>query len=145
MIELTHEPLDANLLVAQATSPNVGAVLLFLGVTRQFTGDRETAQLHYDAYEKMAQQELHNLVTEALSRWPLEECLIAHRLGLVPIGEASVAIVTACAHRRDAFAAGQWLIDTLKERVPIWKQEHWADGTTDWVHPTEVSNPTDKN
>jgi molybdopterin synthase catalytic subunit len=137
MIELTHDPLDPNRLVARATSPDVGAVLLFLGVTRQFTDDRETAQLRYDAYEEMAHQELVKLETEARSRWPIAECLIVHRLGLVPLGEASVAIVTASAHRTDAFVAGQWLIDTLKERVPIWKQEHWADGSTDWVHPME--------
>ena len=134
MIELTHQPLDSNSLVEQATSPAVGAVLLFLGVTRQFTDQRETIQLQYDAYEKMALEELANLEAKARERWPITECFIIHRLGIVPCGEASVAIVTASAHRRDAFAAGEWLIDTLKERIPIWKQEHWADGTTDWVH-----------
>jgi len=143
MIELTHEPLDTGALVDRATSPDIGAVLLFLGVTRQFDGDRETAELHYDAYEQMAVLELTRLETEARARWPIAECLIVHRLGSVPLGEASVAIVTASPHRRDAFAAGQWLIDTLKERVPIWKQEHWADGTKEWVHPMPLNNSND--
>lgn len=136
MIELTQQPLDTALLLARAQSPQAGAVLLFLGVTRQHTDGRETTELHYDAYEEMAVKELASLEAEARQNWDLVDCLIVHRLGCVPLGEASVAIVTASAHRRAAFAAGEWLIDTLKERVPIWKQEHWADGTTEWVHPT---------
>ncbi|MCG8449337.1 MAG: molybdenum cofactor biosynthesis protein MoaE [Pirellulales bacterium] len=136
MIELTHQPLAPQTLLDQATSPAVGAVLLFLGVTRELTDGRETIELCYDAYEKMAHRELAQLEAEARQRWRLVECLIVHRLGRVPLGEASVAIVTASRHRREAFAAGEWLIDSLKERVPIWKQEHWADGSIDWVHPT---------
>lgn len=137
MIQLTREPIDTAPLLASAQSPKAGAVLLFLGVTRQHTEGRETTELHYDAYEDMANKELTALETESRERWHLAECLIVHRLGLVPLGEASVAIVTASAHRKAAFEAGEWLIDTLKKRVPIWKQEHWADGSTDWVHPVE--------
>jgi len=84
----------------------------------------------------MATKELERLEEEAHKQWPLTACIIAHRLGTVPLGEASVAIVVASPHRREAFAAGEWLIDTLKQRVPIWKQEQWADGETEWVHPT---------
>ena len=137
MIELTNNPIDSALLIKRAQSPEVGAVLLFLGVTRRHTDGRETTTLHYDAYEEMALQELRSLRSEACEKWELAECHIIHRLGEVPLGEASVAIVTASAHRKPAFEAGEWLIDTLKRRVPIWKQEHWADGTTDWVHPIE--------
>lgn len=137
MIELTRQPIDSTQLVRQAQSAQTGAVLLFLGVTRQHTHGRETTKLQYDAYEEMAIQELTALKSEACARWDLIECHIVHRLGEVPLGEASVAIVTASAHRKPAFEAGEWLIDTLKQRVPIWKQEHWADGTTDWVHPIE--------
>ena len=143
MIELTYQLLDTNALVERATSPAVGAVVLFLGVTRQFSDGRETVQLQYEAYEKMARLELSLLEEEARNRWPISECLIAHRLGLVPLGEGSVAIVTASAHRGDAFAAGQWLIDSLKESVPIWKQEHWTDGSTDWIHPRNKKPPLD--
>ncbi|NOZ40546.1 MAG: molybdenum cofactor biosynthesis protein MoaE [Planctomycetes bacterium] len=135
MPELTQQPLDTAPLLSSAQSPQAGAVVLFLGVTRQQTDGRETIELHYDAYEKMAIKELTALETEARQRWQLVECTIVHRLGCVPLGEASVAIVTASPHRHAAFAAGEWLIDTLKERVPIWKKEHWADGTTEWVHP----------
>ncbi len=140
MIELTRQHIDPAPLVARAQSPAAGAVLLFLGVTRQHTAGRETLELQYEAYDEMACKELAALETEARQRWELTECLIVHRLGTLPLGTASVAIVTASPHRRAAFAAGEWLIDTLKERVPIWKQERWADGTTDWVHPTESNS-----
>lgn len=139
MIELTHETIDTNDLLRRAQSAAAGAVLLFLGCTRQHTAGRETTELTYDAYDEMAEKELAALEAQARERWGLVECLIVHRLGLVPLGEASVAIVVASPHRRAAFEAGEWLIDTLKVRVPIWKQEHWADGTTEWVHPMGAS------
>lgn len=142
MIQLTHEPLDTADLLNRAQTPEAGAVVLFLGVARRFTDGRETLELGYDAYEAMAAKELARLEEEARRRWTLAECLVVHRLGAVPLGEASVAVVAASAHRRAAFAAAEWLIDALKERVPIWKQEHWADGTTDWVHPTSEERST---
>ncbi len=135
MIQLTHELIDAATLLERAQSPEAGAVVLFLGVARRMTNERETVELTYDAYGKMAVKELELLEAEARERWPLVECFIVHRLGLVPLGEASVAVAVACPHRREAFEAAEWLIDTLKERVPIWKQEHWADGDSEWVHP----------
>jgi molybdopterin synthase catalytic subunit len=137
MIQLTHEPIDSATLLEHTQSPEVGAVVMFLGVSRRMTRGRETVQLTYDAYEEMAVKELGRLEAEARERWPLVECSIVHRLGLVPLGEASVAVAVASAHRREAFEAGEWLIDTLKQRVPIWKQEHWADGSSEWVHPVE--------
>jgi len=135
MIQLTHEPIDAATLLERAQSSEAGAVVLFLGVARRMTNERETVELTYDTYGKMAAKELERLEAEARERWPLVECFIVHRLGLVPLGEASVAVAVACPHRREAFEAAEWLIDTLKERVPIWKQEHWADGASEWVHP----------
>jgi molybdopterin synthase catalytic subunit len=83
----------------------------------------------------MALKEIEALAAEARQRWSLVEVAIAHRIGQVPLGETSVAIAVSSGHRPEAFAAGRWLIDTLKERVPIWKKENWADGTQDWVHP----------
>lgn len=109
--------------------------MLFLGITREFTAGRQTVELSYEAYREMAELELGKLEAQARQRWPLVECVIVHRLGVVAVSEASVAIAVSSAHRDDAFAAGQWLIDSLKESVPIWKQERWADGGTEWVHP----------
>jgi molybdopterin synthase catalytic subunit len=135
MIKLTREPIDTNALLAAASRPEAGAVVLFLGTTREMTAGRRTVTLDYEAYDEMAEKKLAELEVEARRRWPLVECQIIHRLGRVPLAEASVAIVVSTPHRADAFVAGQWLIDTLKRDVPIWKQEHWADGTSEWVHP----------
>jgi molybdopterin synthase catalytic subunit len=138
MVELTREPIDTGALLAKASRPAAGAVVLFLGTTREMTDGRRTVSLDYEAYDEMAEKKLAELETEARRRWPLVECFIVHRLGPVPLAEASVAIVVSTPHRAEAFAAGQWLIDSLKRDVPIWKQEHWADGTSEWVHPTEA-------
>lgn len=137
MIQLTTNPIEAALLLEAAQQPEAGAVVLFLGITREFTNNRQTIELDYEAYERMAETELANLEATARERWPLIECSIVHRLGRVPLAEASVAIIASSPHRSDAFAAAEWLIDTLKERVPIWKRERWADGTTEWVHPND--------
>jgi molybdopterin synthase catalytic subunit len=135
MIRLTEQPIDSATLVDQARRSSAGAVLLFLGTTREWTRGRQTVALDYEAYAEMAQQRLAELVAEARQRWPSIECHIVHRTGRVPPAEASVAIVVSTPHRRDAFEAGEWLIDTLKKDVPIWKREQWADGTLEWVHP----------
>ncbi len=135
MIQLTDQPIDTGQLIETACAPEAGAVVAFFGITRQFTSGRETKILEYDAYRKMAQNELNRLAAEATERWSLVSCQIVHRLGLVPLAEISVAIVASSPHRLDAFQAGQWLIDTLKKRVPIWKKECWADGQSEWVHP----------
>ncbi len=138
MIELTKRPIEVADLLARATRPESGAVVLFLGTTREFTNGRRTVALEYEAYEKMAEKKLIELEIETRRRWPLVECLVVHRLGRVPIAEASVAIVVSTTHRTDAFAAGQWLIDTIKCDVPIWKQEYLSDGTTEWIHPNPI-------
>jgi len=141
MVALTNQPIDLATLVAQAQSPAAGAVACFLGITREFTADRQTAELYYQAYEKMAERELKRLEQSARAKWPLVECLVVHRLGLVPLAEASVAIVVSSPHRDAAFTACRWLIDTLKESAPIWKREVYVDGTTEWVHPTATPAP----
>ncbi|TWT67657.1 Molybdopterin synthase catalytic subunit [Posidoniimonas polymericola] len=139
MIQITHDLIDLAPMIARAQVPAAGAVVTFLGITREFTGDRQTVELVYEAYAEMAQRELERLEREARGRWPLEECCITHRLGLTPLSEASVAVVVSSAHRPEAFEAARWLIDELKRSVPIWKQERWSDGATEWVHPAPVS------
>lgn len=135
MIQLTTTAIEPGRLLERASSPRAGAVLLFLGTTRELTAGRQTETLDYEAYAVMAQRKLAQLEAEARRRWPLVECSIVHRLGRVPLAEASVAIVVSTPHRAEAFAAGRWLIDTLKRDVPIWKRETWADGSCEWVHP----------
>jgi molybdopterin synthase catalytic subunit len=135
MIQLTENPIDTAALLDRVRHPNAGAVVLFLGTTREMTGDRQTVALDYEAYHEMAERKLAELENEARQKWPVIECMIVHRLGRVPLTEASVAIAVSTPHRSDAFAAGQWLIDSLKHDVPIWKREQWADGSQEWVHP----------
>ncbi len=135
MLQLTDKPINVAALVDRAQSPETGAVVLFVGTTRELTDGRRTVALDYEAYREMAERKLAELEAEAQRRWPLTECLIVHRLGRVPVGEASVAIVVSTPHRHEAFAAGEWLIDALKAQVPIWKREQWDDGTTEWIHP----------
>lgn len=135
MILLTNEPIDLAAVLQSVQSPAAGAIVLFLGSTREMTDGRRTRWLHYEAYAPLAEKLLAELASQARQRWPLVALSIVHRLGRVEIGEASVAIAVSSAHRQAAFEAGQWLIDRLKESVPIWKEEHWADGTSQWVHP----------
>ena len=135
MIELTREPIDTNRILARISSTQAGAVVLFLGTVRELTGERRTLALDYEGYPEMAEKKLAELEAEARRRWPIIHCALVHRLGHLELGETSVAVAVSTPHRRDSFLAGQWLIDTLKEVVPIWKQEHWADGTKEWVHP----------
>jgi molybdopterin synthase catalytic subunit len=135
MIQLVSEPIDVPQLLGSVASPAAGAVVLFLGTTRQFTAGRETNSLDYECYPDMAVSKLEQLATEARDRWTIEKLAIVHRLGHLELEEASIAIAVSCPHRGDAFEAGQWLIDSIKRVVPIWKQENWADGTSQWVHP----------
>jgi molybdopterin synthase catalytic subunit len=135
MIKLIREPIDYNRLVEQVRSTMAGAVVLFLGTAREVTGQRRTESLDYEAYEEMASRKLTELEREARQRWPVVEAALVHRLGHLEPGEVSVAVAVSCPHRDDAFEAGRFLIDRIKEVVPIWKKENWADGTSEWMHP----------
>ena len=135
MIQVTYDPIDNAAVLEQVASNRAGAVVLFLGTTREFTGERRTESLDYECYPEMAKRKLDELEQQARQRWPILQCGIVHRLGHLDIGDASVAVAVSTAHRQPAFEAGKWLIDTLKEVVPIWKRENWADGSSKWVHP----------
>jgi len=135
MISLTTQPIDYTQLTESVRSPQAGAVVLFLGTVREFTHGQQTTALDYEAYPEMAEAKLAELETQARDRWPITEVAIVHRLGHMELGEISVAVAVSCPHRIQAFEAGRFLIDTLKEVVPIWKKENWADGSTEWVHP----------
>ena len=135
MVEIVDFEIDLAGVLAQVQFEGCGAAVLFVGSTRRFTNGLETTQLNYDCYRELALKEMEQLESEAKETWPIECCVIVHRIGLVPLGTASIAVAVATPHRKEAFAAAQWLIDTLKIRVPIWKQEHWSDGTRKWIHP----------
>lgn len=133
---LTTDPIDVVRVLAAVQDDDAGAVVLFLGTTRRTTADRQTASLDYECYAEMATAKLNELEAEARRRWPdVRGVQVVHRLGHLEIGEASIAIALSSPHRATAFAAGRWLIDMIKEVVPIWKRENWADGDSEWVHP----------
>jgi molybdopterin synthase catalytic subunit len=115
--------------------PGCGAVVTFLGTVRDLTGDQVTLALDYDAYPQMAERKLAEIEAEARTRWPIGEIALVHRLGHLEVGDVSVAVAVSCPHRHQAFDACRFAIDEIKERVPIWKKENWADGRTEWVHP----------
>lgn len=142
MIRLTHSEIDPAAVLAEVNSPQAGAVVLFLGTVREFTHGRQTESLDYECYAEMAENKLAELEATARQRWPLVACCLVHRLGHLEVGAASVAVAVSSPHRAAAFEAGQWLIDTLKEIVPIWKKENWADGSSEWVHPGIPTGPT---
>jgi molybdopterin synthase catalytic subunit len=135
MIEITREVIDYAALAERVRSDSAGGVVLFLGTVRDVTEGRRTASLDYEAYPEMAERKMREIVAEARGRWPIVECAIVHRVGHLELGEASVAIAVSCPHREQAFEACRYLIDRVKEVVPIWKCENWADGTSEWVHP----------
>jgi len=136
MISLTNDPIDYHALTESVRSTQSGAVVLFLGTVRELTDGRRTLALDYEGYPQMAEAKLAELEAAARSKWPIDRVSIVHRLGRLELGDISVAVAVSCPHRKAAFEAGQFLIDELKVSVPIWKQENWSDGTTEWVHPS---------
>jgi molybdopterin synthase catalytic subunit len=128
VIALTREPIDAEKLVAAAKLGEDGAVVVFDGIVRNNSRGRQTLYLDYEAYEEMAARQMNKLASEARSRFDVRQVTLVHRLGRLQIGETSVLIAVASAHRGPAFEACRWLIDTLKKTVPIWKKETFADG-----------------
>lgn len=135
MVTLTNNEIDHAALTEAVRSHQAGAVILFLGTVREMTGDKQTVALDYDAYPEMAEAKMAELESEAREKWPVIEARIAHRLGHLELGDVSVAVAVSAPHRDQAFEAGRYLIDELKVRVPVWKKENWADGSTEWVHP----------
>jgi len=127
-IQLTTAPLNPLALIAFVTVPQAGGIDLFIGTTRAETHPTlgQLQHLDYAAYHEMAVKELTKLVQHAREKWSTTKVALHHRLGPVPIGEASIIIAVSCPHRADAFAACRYLIDSLKETVPIWKKEVYA-------------------
>lgn len=140
MIQLTESLIDYRQLTESVRSTRAGAVVLFLGTVRELTGDVRTSSLFYEAFTEMAIASLQDLEAEARSRYSLTDVAISHRTGRLLPGEVSVAIAVSSPHRNEAFEAGRWLIDTLKARVPVWKQEQFSDGRSEWIHPDGQQN-----
>lgn len=133
MARLTDTAIDVVALASAGAREDCGAVVVFLGTTRDHHAGRRVLELAYEAYPRMAEPALERLERLACERYPIASCSIVHRLGVVPVREASVAVVVQAAHRAAAFDAAQWVMDELKRTVPIWKRERFAGGDEAWV------------
>jgi len=130
---MTDRPIDAARLLADSVSPADGAALLFWGVVREENDGRPVSHLEYQAYAGMAERMMQRIAEEAIARFGVGDVRVVHRVGLLEIGEASVAICVAAPHRGQAYEASRYVIEELKRRVPVWKREGYVDGETGWV------------
>jgi molybdopterin synthase catalytic subunit len=132
---LTRNPIDPSALLHEVARPANGAVLLFLGVVRDVNAGRAVSGIEYSAYDAMAAYELQAIAEGAAERFGSIDVVVEHRLGELALLEVSVGIAVAHPHRAGAYEASRWVIEELKRRVPIWKREHYIDGTREWVDP----------
>lgn len=135
-IQLKDSPLSTTECSDLVASPSTGGTVLFVGTVRNHTKGKAVVRLEFEAYAPMAVSEMRKIAEEAKSRWSADKIVIHHRVGVLAIGEIAVIIAVATPHRKAAFEACQYAIDTLKETVPIWKKEIFEDGEV-WVaaHP----------
>ncbi len=140
MVRVTRTSIVLERLVRAVRDPAAGAVVTFLGTTRNQNAGRRVVRLEYEAFASMARQEMQGLADTARDRWRLRKVAMVHRVGVVPVGQASVAIAVSAGHRAEAFEACRWLIDRLKEIVPIWKREHFRGGQV-WIGAQQSAPP----
>ena len=141
-VALTNEPLPTEAALAWATTPSAGAIVTFAGVVRDHADGREGVRaMTYEAYDEPATRAMNEIVAELRRRWPdVQRVAVWHRVGELALSETSVLVVVSAPHRRAAFDAAAFAIDTLKESVPIWKQEHWSGGS-DWAVEQHAIRP----
>lgn len=131
---ITFAPLSLEEVYALADDPGNGAIVVMSGMVRNQTDGKAVVALEYQAYQPMALQIFAQIAVEIRKNWPdVNRVVIHHRIGKLKIGEISVLVAVGCPHRSEAFAACQFAIDTLKHNAPIWKKEHWGDGSSSWV------------
>lgn len=136
---LVDHPIDVAALTAEVAAGSNGATILFIGTVRDVNDGRAVTGMEYSAYRGMAEREMTDIAREASEQFDTPAIVVEHRLGSLELGDASVVIAVAHPHRGAAYAASRYVIEQLKRRVPIWKREHYADGTREWVDPTRQS------
>ena len=135
-VKLFSTPLDVNYCITQVQSPECGGIDVFIGTVRNATKGKKVIRLEFEAYESMAVKEMQKIADAAMQKWPIHNIIIHHRTGVLQVSELPVIISVSAAHRDAAFDACRYIIDTLKQTVPIWKKEVFQDGEV-WVaaHP----------
>lgn len=129
---ITEDPLDIPDLLAEAHNPKAGGIVLFSGEVRELSNDRMVNYLEYEAHAPLASAMIAEILETARQKWDLKIALAKHRIGKVEICESAVVVITASAHRQEAYAANRYIIDRIKHEVPIWKCEYFTDGTKEW-------------
>jgi molybdopterin synthase catalytic subunit len=139
---ITRDPINADAVLAHVGGPADGAIDVFLGVVRDHNAGLPVTGMHYDAYAEMAERTLHDIVAEAARLPGVGKVAAAHRVGELGIGEVSVAIAASAPHRAEAFAATRYVIEEIKTRLPVWKQEKYVNGAQQWLpgSPSEVAS-----
>jgi molybdopterin synthase catalytic subunit len=135
-VAIVTREIDVAALMAETQSNEFGAVSVFVGTVRGVNDGRGVTAIDYSAYTSMAESELASIISEAEDRFGVSAIVVEHRVGALGIGDVSVAIVAAHAHRAPALDCTRYVIEEIKTRVPIWKREHYADGTREWIDPT---------
>lgn len=130
---ITTEPLDPTAILGMIGAEEDGAVLLFLGIVRDHNDGRRVSGMRYDAYVPMAEKVLGEIAAEAAARLGTDRIVVAHRIGELQIGEASVAIAVSSPHRAEAYEASRYVIEEIKKRLPVWKEEHYIEGDARWL------------
>lgn len=143
-IEITPEPLDPGRLRSLVVGTDCGAIITFDGIVRDNVNGREVNAVEYQAYPEMAEKVLSDIADEALERWPVGRITVQHRLGTLKLSESSVLILVSSPHRPAAFEVSRFIIEEIKVKLPVWKREHFPDGTSEWQLPaslTDASKP----
>ncbi len=138
MFKITSDEIELGDVIRAVEAGDAGAIVHFLGVVRNNTEGREVSYLEYEAYPPMAEKKMAEIAQEIHEKWRLDRVAIIHRVGRLEIGEVSVAVAVASPHRKEAFEACHYAMNRLKQIVPIWKREVWADGAEEWVKPDPV-------
>lgn len=132
MFQIVKEPIDVSRVIEAVVDRNAGAIVTFIGTVRELTKGKKTLYLEYEAYESMAQKKLEQIGAEIKQQFPSAKVAIVHRIGRLEITDAAVVIAVSTPHRADAYEANRYAIERIKEMVPIWKKEHWEDGSL-WI------------
>lgn len=132
MYEIVKEPINTEAVIQKVIRREAGAITTFLGIAREWTRGRKTIYLEYDAYVPMVEKKLAEIGDEVKEKWPETEIAVTHRIGRLDISETAVCIAVSSPHRKAAYEANEYVIERIKQIVPIWKKEHWEDGET-WI------------
>ncbi|QHA91546.1 molybdenum cofactor biosynthesis protein MoaE [Bacillus sp. N1-1] len=141
--KITSEEIDVNQVITSVIRPEAGAINTFIGTVREFTGEKQTVSLQYEAYPSMAEKQLKRIGIEIREQWPDVQTSIVHRIGKLAISDVAVVIAVASPHRAESYDASRYAIERIKEIVPIWKKEYWTDGE-EWIGD-QLENTAYKN